>query len=108
MPRKSTKPHKPKAKTGEADWYASAEGRRQTQREFERALKAGRWFAPPDHAYHGRIPTFSMRCWNGLKRRPPAQCRFACASPISSVRRTLHPSGGPDTRPCSKKRYAMV
>jgi hypothetical protein len=41
MPRKSTKPHEPKAKTGEADWYASAEGRRQTQREFERALRDG-------------------------------------------------------------------
>jgi hypothetical protein len=25
----------------EADWYASPEGRRQTQREFERALKSG-------------------------------------------------------------------
>jgi predicted DNA binding CopG/RHH family protein len=33
MPRKS--------KAEEADWYASPEGRRQTQREFERALKAG-------------------------------------------------------------------
>jgi hypothetical protein len=33
MPRKS--------EMEEADWYASAEGRRQTQREFERALKKG-------------------------------------------------------------------
>src|SRR5882762_7340557 len=33
MPRKS--------ETSETDWYASAEGRRQTQREFERALKKG-------------------------------------------------------------------
>jgi len=39
MLRKSTK-HK-KSKTDEADWYASPEGRRQTQREFERALKNG-------------------------------------------------------------------
>jgi hypothetical protein len=30
-----------KSKTEEADWYASTEGRRQTQREFERALKKG-------------------------------------------------------------------
>jgi len=33
MPRKS--------ETEETDWYASADGRRQTQREFERALKKG-------------------------------------------------------------------
>jgi predicted DNA binding CopG/RHH family protein len=33
MPRNS--------QTEEPDWYASAEGRRQTQREFERALKNG-------------------------------------------------------------------
>jgi hypothetical protein len=36
MARKSTKP-----KIENADWYASAEGRQQTQREFERALRAG-------------------------------------------------------------------
>ncbi len=41
MPRKSTKLSKPKSGTEEIDWYASTEGRRQTQREFERALKRG-------------------------------------------------------------------
>ena len=41
MPRKSTKPDKSKSKPEEADWHASPEGRRQTQREFERALKDG-------------------------------------------------------------------
>jgi hypothetical protein len=41
MPRKSTKLHEPRSKAEEADWYASPEGRRQTQREFERALKDG-------------------------------------------------------------------
>jgi hypothetical protein len=41
MPRKSTKPDESKFKTEEADWYASPEGRRQTQREFEGALKDG-------------------------------------------------------------------
>jgi hypothetical protein len=30
-----------KSETDEPDWYATAEGRRQTQREFERALKKG-------------------------------------------------------------------
>jgi hypothetical protein len=41
MPRKSTKPHEPDPGTREIDWYASPQGRRQTQREFERALKEG-------------------------------------------------------------------
>jgi len=41
MPRKSTDVTKLKANAGEADWYATPEGRRQTQREFARALKEG-------------------------------------------------------------------
>ena len=38
MPRKSPKWHE-SAPSPQADWYASPEVRRQTQREFERALK---------------------------------------------------------------------
>ena len=41
MPRKSTKPSESRSELAETDWYASPEGRRQTQREFERALKNG-------------------------------------------------------------------
>ena len=41
MPRKSTNVRKLKSDTEEADWYATPEGRRQTQREFARALRAG-------------------------------------------------------------------
>jgi hypothetical protein len=41
MPRKSSSPSKTKSAAEEADWYASPEGRRQTQREFDRALRAG-------------------------------------------------------------------
>ena len=37
MPRKST----PESETEQADWYTTPEGRRQTQREFERALRSG-------------------------------------------------------------------
>ena len=37
MPRRSTK----QANKSEAAWYATPEGRRQTQREFERALRSG-------------------------------------------------------------------
>lgn len=37
MPRKSNAKHE--AEAAEAAWYATPEGRRQTQREFERAVK---------------------------------------------------------------------
>jgi len=41
MPRKSTDARKSKSKAEEADWYVTPEGRRQTQREFTRALREG-------------------------------------------------------------------
>lgn len=41
MARKSTKIPKLKSEPEEADWYATPGGRRQTQREFSRALRAG-------------------------------------------------------------------
>jgi hypothetical protein len=41
MPRKSTNVPKLKSDAEEAGWYATAEGRRQTQREFARVLRAG-------------------------------------------------------------------
>ena len=41
MPRKSTNVVKSKVDAGEADWYATPQGRRQTQREFARAFKEG-------------------------------------------------------------------
>ena len=41
MPRKSTNVSRSKSDAEEADWYATLEGRRQTQREFVRALRAG-------------------------------------------------------------------
>jgi len=40
MPRKSTEP-KFKSEAEEAAWYATPQGRRQTQREFERAARSG-------------------------------------------------------------------
>jgi hypothetical protein len=39
MPRKST--NVPRSEADEAGWYATQEGRRQTQREFVRAPRAG-------------------------------------------------------------------
>jgi hypothetical protein len=41
MPRKSTDVPRFKSEAQEAGWYATSQGRRQTQREFARALKDG-------------------------------------------------------------------
>ena len=41
MPRTSTDVPKSKTVAEEADWYTTPQGRRQTQREFARALKDG-------------------------------------------------------------------
>jgi predicted DNA binding CopG/RHH family protein len=41
MARKSTERLTFKSKTEEADWYATPQGREQTRREFERALRLG-------------------------------------------------------------------
>jgi hypothetical protein len=41
MPRKSTDIPRFRSDADEAGWYATPEGRRQTQREFARALRAG-------------------------------------------------------------------
>ena len=41
MPRKSADIRKGRSEPGEADWYATPEGRRQTRREFASALKDG-------------------------------------------------------------------
>ena len=41
MPRKSTNVPKFRSDREQAGWYATPEGRRQTQREFARALRAG-------------------------------------------------------------------
>jgi len=42
MPRKSAEPQKFKSESEEAAWYATPEGRRQTEREFTRAIRQGR------------------------------------------------------------------
>ncbi len=41
MPRKLTKPRRFGSEAQEVDWYTTPEGRRQTAREFARALRAG-------------------------------------------------------------------
>jgi predicted DNA binding CopG/RHH family protein len=46
MPRTSTDAPKFKSDAEEADWYATPQGRRQTRREFARALKDGNAIRP--------------------------------------------------------------
>jgi hypothetical protein len=41
MPRKSTETPRFKSEGDKADWYTTQQGRRQTQREFTRAIKSG-------------------------------------------------------------------
>jgi predicted DNA binding CopG/RHH family protein len=41
MPRKSTEKLKFKTEAEESAWYSTPEGRRQTRREYEKALKKG-------------------------------------------------------------------
>jgi hypothetical protein len=41
MPRKLAEASQPKSEAEEADWHATPEGRRRTQREFARALRDG-------------------------------------------------------------------
>ena len=47
MPRKSTEIPNFKSEAEEAGWYATPAGRRQTQREFERAIKDGTLIVNP-------------------------------------------------------------
>lgn len=47
MRRKSTEVPKVKSDADETDWYATPQGRRQTQREFARALKDGTLIRSP-------------------------------------------------------------
>jgi hypothetical protein len=47
MPRKSTSGPKFKSEADEANWYATPQGRRQTQREFARALRTGTLIRSP-------------------------------------------------------------
>ncbi len=41
MPRKSSDVRRAKSGAGEGDWYATPQGRRQTEREFARAMRTG-------------------------------------------------------------------
>lgn len=75
MPRKSTKLSKPRSETEETDWYASPEGRRQTQREFERALRNGTVIRSPG----SRIPRTNPKVFEALLE----QAKVNATRPVS-------------------------
>lgn len=75
MPRKSTKLSETRSKTEEPDWYASPEGRRQTQREFERALRTGTLI----HSSGSRIP----RTDSNVLAELLAQAKVNATRPVS-------------------------
>ncbi len=69
MPRKSTRLHESRSKAEEADWYASLEGRRQTQREFERAMRNGTLVRSPG----SRIPRTNPNVLRALLEQAKAK-----------------------------------
>ena|ERR1700733_8769529 len=68
MPLKSKKINESRFGNEEMDWYASPEGRRQTQREFERALKYGTLI----HSSGSRTPRTNSKVLKTLLERAKA------------------------------------
>jgi hypothetical protein len=66
MPRRSINVRRFKSEGEEAGWYATPEGRRQTQREFARALRAGTLSRSPGLKL--RKPT--RESWNSSWNKP--------------------------------------
>jgi hypothetical protein len=79
MPRKSTKIPRFKSEADEAAWYTTPEGRRQTQREFTRALRTGKLSRSPglkaaktDPALLEHLMEQAKENAQGRSRRKPA------------------------------------
>jgi hypothetical protein len=69
MPRKSTKRQGFRSESEEADWYATPEGRRQTQRAFERALSNGTLVRSSGVRSHKTDPKVLIALMEQEKRR---------------------------------------
>lgn len=69
MPLKSKTINESRSGAEETDWYASPEGRRQTQREFERALKDGTLV----HSSGSRIPRTNPKVLKKLLEQAKAR-----------------------------------
>jgi len=59
---------KVKGNTEQGDWYATPQGRRQTQREFARALKDGTLIRSTGSTIAKSDPKLLQRQMEGLKR----------------------------------------
>ena len=100
MPRKSTDAVKLKANAGQADWYATPEGRLQTQREFARALKEGTLIRSAGSKIARSDPRVLEQLMEEAKR---SATQFASRSPTSNRRGRSPKRLGSATKPCSSK-----
>lgn len=69
MPHKSTDVTEVKAKAEEADWYATPQGRQQTQREFARALRGGTLIGATGSKIAKSDPNVLVRLMEEAKRK---------------------------------------
>jgi hypothetical protein len=75
MPRKSAGLTESRSETEQADWYATPEGRRRTQREFERALRDGAII----HSSGARMPRTDPKVFERLLE----QAKASATRPVS-------------------------
>jgi hypothetical protein len=68
MPRKSNKAAGFRSEAEEADWYSTPEGRRQTQREFTRAVRAGTLVQSPGLKISKSDPKMLQALIDGAKK----------------------------------------
>jgi hypothetical protein len=85
MPRKSTSLRRFKSEAQEADWYATAEGHRQTQREFARALRRGTIGKSPGLKVAKTDPKILERLMDQAKKR--ATRAISLRVPIADLER---------------------
>ncbi len=81
MPQKLTKPPKFRSESEEAAWWASPEGRRYTQREFDRAARQGRLLMSAEGLTPGTLAELLRRAKQNATR--PISIRL----PIEDVER---------------------
>ena len=83
MPRKSTTFPELKTEAEEAGWYATPQGRRETQRQFARALKDGTLVRSSGLKIPKTDPKVLRTSWNRPSGTRRAPSRSASPSPIS-------------------------
>src|SRR5215831_10745668 len=102
MPGKSTKIPKFKSTAAEAEWYATPEDRRQTQREFARALRTGTLSRSPELKAARTAPRILEQLMEQAKESDPRD--FASRSDRRSQSRS-HRKPASVIRPFSNRRF---